>query len=381
MEPTDRKKLNSQIYDEASDWFVEFRTGDVDTAGRKRFSTWLRTSPEHVRAYLELAAIWNEGPRLDPEHKFDGPALAEDNIVPLGISHSQPLASRAEGGGRLLGRVALAASIAVIAIGGVWKYTQRGVYSTDIGEQRSITLSDGSHIELNANSRIRESFSGSERRIELVRGQALFHVAKDAARPFIVKSDGTQVRAVGTQFDVYRRSTGTTVTVVEGRVAVLRPPESLGPGAVSPSPVIPESIPDRPSPRARATGGEVPPASGEAAHTPIEARPGEFLLTAGEQAIVTAQTAIKPAQPNIAAATAWTQRRLVFESAKLADVAEEFNRYNQHRLIIRSPELNEFRITGIFSSTDPAALIRFLQARPGIAVTEGKDEIVITRAL
>ena len=58
-------ELNSQIYTEASDWLIEFRAGDIDAAGRRSFHRWLQTSPEHMRAYLELAALWNEGAALD----------------------------------------------------------------------------------------------------------------------------------------------------------------------------------------------------------------------------------------------------------------------------------------------------------------------------
>src|SRR5205823_2531257 len=88
--------------------------------------------------------------------------------------------------------------------------------------ERSIALPDGSLIELNARSSVRVRFTSNERAVELFEGQALFRVAKDPARPFIVSSDGKRVRAVGTQFDVYRKKASTTVTVLEGRVTVGR---------------------------------------------------------------------------------------------------------------------------------------------------------------
>src|SRR5690606_26847429 len=91
------------------------------------------------------------------------------------------------------------------------------------GEQRTVTLADGSVIELNARSRIKVRYADRERAIDLLQGQALFRVAKDPTKPFIVASGGTYVRAVGTQFDVYKKSVGTVVTVVEGRVAVTTP--------------------------------------------------------------------------------------------------------------------------------------------------------------
>src|SRR5580692_438118 len=82
-----RFKLNTQIYEEACEWFVDCRAGDLDDATRHAFDCWLRKSPEHLSAYLELAAIWNEAPLLDPEGKFDSDtlitqaALDRDNVV------------------------------------------------------------------------------------------------------------------------------------------------------------------------------------------------------------------------------------------------------------------------------------------------------------
>lgn len=369
MKPIIPNKLNAQIYEEASEWLVEFRTGDIDISDRKKFNAWLRTSPEHMRAYLELAAIWNEGSRLDPDHRFDSDELndqssRETNIIPLDLRPAvdSPVrhASRARSGLKLF---AAAASV-LVAIVGVRGYLERDTYSTGIGEQRSLALEDGSTINLNSHSTIRVRFTADQRAVDLVEGQALFHVAKDPSRPFVVRSDDTKVRAVGTEFDVYRRATGTTVSVVEGRVAVLDP---IGVQGVQLEAVVGNAT-------AKDSSAEGP------GQGPV-AGAGEFLLAAGEQAIVTAQSARKPKQPNVAAATAWTQRRLVFEATRLADVAEEFNRYNRRRLVIQSPELADFHITGVFASTDPKSLIRFLQARPEITVTEKSDEILIGRKL
>src|SRR5882724_4720513 len=95
-----RFKLNTQIYEEACEWFIECRAGDLDDATRYAFDCWLRKSPEHLNAYLELAAIWNEGPLLDPEGKFDRDtliaqaALDRDNVVELSNSRGSSDASK-----------------------------------------------------------------------------------------------------------------------------------------------------------------------------------------------------------------------------------------------------------------------------------------------
>src|SRR5258706_2080307 len=143
----------------------------------------------------------------------------EHNVVPLDLS------PRAERKVRPT-RAALAMAASILLVSGlsmVSRYVLHSTpsYSTDVGEQRSLVLEDGSTVELNSRSRIRVAFNNTERSVHLMEGQALFHVARNPARPFVVHSGSARVRAVGTEFDVYRRATGTVVTVVEGRVAVL----------------------------------------------------------------------------------------------------------------------------------------------------------------
>ena len=70
-------RTHPAIIAEASAWFIEFRAGDVDGDARQRFIEWLRRSPEHIHAYLEISGVWAELPTADPEGKFDMAALIE----------------------------------------------------------------------------------------------------------------------------------------------------------------------------------------------------------------------------------------------------------------------------------------------------------------
>ena len=219
-----RNSLNKQISDEAAEWFVEFSTGEADARTRADFDAWLRKSPEHVRAYLEMFPIWEDAGRIDSRRTASTDELialarsAQENVVPLGRG-AESARRRRTRPMRLWYTLAASLLLATVATF-VWFFSQAGVYATDIGEQRVVTLPDGSNIELDARSRIRLQFKATERRVQLLAGQALFRVTKDAQRPFIVESGVTEVRAVGTQFDVKRKQGGTIVTVVEGRVAV-----------------------------------------------------------------------------------------------------------------------------------------------------------------
>jgi len=437
MERPARSKMNTQIYEEACSWFVESRAGDLDDTGRREFDRWLRKSPEHLSAYLEIAAIWNEGPSLDPQIKWTADRLIElalecndDNVIALVPGAALPTASpvsaedstsvpapvqgfapvartralasstRTREWFRRWRRLAIAASVLVI-LGGTLTMLELSapVYTTGLGEQRSIQFEDGSTMELNSRSKIRVKYSKQERGVELLEGQALFHVAHDAGRPFIVAVGATRVRAVGTQFDVYKKSNGTVVTVVEGRVVVYSAPQGLLPSSTGDAAQLPpaQSLPQFTGPNSarvstrpssRAENSSVSSASGSASlpdgvaaqQNPLTlglTSSSSILLAAGEQLTVTAEAAHKTANPNIAGATAWRVREIVFESATLSDVAEEFNRYNQRQLVIEDPHALTFHVSGVFSSTDPDSLIRFLKQRPGVKVTETETKIRI----
>jgi transmembrane sensor len=389
MQPKTPLKLNEQIYQEACEWFVEFRSGDLDGAGRRRFDLWARKSPEHLAAYLEIAAIWNVGSSLDSDLKWDAPTLiaqaAADaaNVVPLpdrppaDVSATVLSETPSPLGPRKVedqksrywkfspNQVRAAASIAAVGlIAGtlIWYQSFRTpIYATTFGEERFITLEDGSVVDINSHSKIRVRFSARERDVDLLEGQALFHVAKNPARPFFVNSVTTQVRAVGTEFDVYQKRGGTVVTVVEGRVAVLLRSEAPTGEVADPK------------------DATVPHAGKSGARGPQSGDNAPIYLSAGEQVLVTPVAMQKTDHPNIAIATAWTQRQLEFESASLSDVAEEFNRYNERQLVIQDPTLYDFHISGVFSSSDPASLVRFLRERPGVRVTETASEIRVSK--
>jgi transmembrane sensor len=375
--------MNTQIFEQASDWIVKHREGDLDESQRRAFDAWLRLSPEHVRAYLEVSSIWEDAGSLDPAWNASADELiararAADNVASLGATRSSevpdlsaaPHRIEAEVGVRDYSpRILLAASVAILCLGAaVLTWLNRDPrYSTGVGEQRSITLSDGSTIDLNARSRIKIRFSEHERDVDLLEGQALFRVAKDTKRPFIVQSDGTAVRAVGTQFDVYRRANGTVVTVLEGRVAV------LGTRRADASPSGENGGSSEPTRRVSPSEGAAPPVLASARGE------GAVFVSAGEQLTVTSTARARPIPANVSAATAWTQHRLVFDAASLPEVAEEFNRYNAKQLIVDDPRLASFHVSGVFSSVDPDLLLRFLRAQSEISVTENERDIRISR--
>jgi len=365
MSSSKRSAVYPQIRDEAVQWFVAFCEEEVHPHTCREFNSWLRKSPEHVRAYLRVSAFWEDAEDLKNHIRHGTDELvrrarAESNVVAL----EEGPECRAWPAPRRLRtkRFALAASLAALCVSAglsLWLYLDRmPIYATAIGEQRTLTLKDGSTVALNAHSRIQVRYSRTQREVDLIEGQALFKVAKNPSRPFIVHSDGTNVRAVGTQFDVYRKGNSTVVTVVEGRVAVFDTQDIEVQPALN-----------------RSTG----PSTTTALTAPKSHKPTSVFAAAGERVVATGQVVEVPQPVNLASATAWTEGKLVFDSASLKEVLEEFNQYLPRPLVADDEQLLGMRISGVFAVTDAPQFVEFLHQRFGTASHETEDEIKITR--
>ena len=143
------------------------------------------------------------------------------------------------------------------------------------------------------------------------------------------------------------------VTVVEGKVAVAASSQVPDPGAG-----VSSITDERASLR--------PPS------------PAHVYVSAGEQVSLTAQLIRKPKRVDVSAATAWVQKRLVFDNTPLEEVAAQFNLYSSRRLVIVDPVLRSVGISGVYSSADPVSLIGFLRAQPALLVTDTDDEIRVS---
>lgn len=339
MAEKSQSAIPRQILEEAADWFVEFRVDEIDGAARERFDGWLRQSPQHVQAYLDIATTY-------ASLSADGAAVEVDVQALIARARSAsvvdviPLAKTArraplETSWRSFGVAASIAASIVIAGFLAWLgWRDHGVYSTGIGQERSITLADGSVVELNARSRIRVRYSKAERSVDLIEGEAFFRVAGNPHYPFFVRGRDFVVRDVGTEFDINREVTRTVVTVLEGRIEL-----------------------------SAANDGHAP--------TPRQ-------LSAGQSVVVSSDgTRSVSHGADVAEAAAWRHHQLNFDSLPLVDVVQEFNRYNRRQLVIVSPQLDTLEISGVYSSTDPGSFLRFLRAQPGIALEQSDGEIRI----
>lgn len=346
---------------QASEFFIEFRAGDGTPAVRARFEKWLRSSPENVQAYLEIAAGWAELPTADPEERIDIEALMAkarsaqaENVVYLS-SGQVDLARRFRAPRIRLWAFAGSVAILLVALAGArfWITTQGApTYNTGIGEQRTLILADGSTVTLDALTTVRVRMTRDAREVILVRGQAYFHDTDEPARPFVVQAGKNSVRAIGTEFDVDEVSDRTVVTVLAGQVAVAK------------------SFPWINSIGRRELLQELA--------RPVDG-PKAVLVTAGQQVTVLAQYIPPPSPVDVAAATAWREQRLIFDGTPLWRVAEQFNLYSKKRLVIADRSLQSVAVSGEYSASDPAALIGFLRSQPTMHVAETDDSFVVAK--
>ncbi len=230
-------------------------------------------------------------------------------------------------------------------------------------------LADGSAVELNRGAVVTVAFTAAERRATLVRGEALFTVAKDSARPFVVRAGGVDVRAVGTAFSVRLDTATVEVLVTEGRVAVATP-EIGGPGS--------EVRDQRSEDRGKGTAAD-------AANPSSALRPPSSEISAGQRATVS-RTGSTP--PQIVAATpaetarllAWHPHLLDFSSAPLEAAIAEFNRRNRVQFVLADSDLAAMPIVASIRSDNVEGFARFLANTPGVQVERrGDTEIVLRR--
>lgn len=368
MKDTLHQEYRDRMIDEAAEWFARLQDPEVTAEERAQFSTWLSASSEHVHEFLALTALHTDISELRI------PQTADDLVRLAGVSQQSNVVGfkvPASGFSRLLNRrdeniqgntaasssgrtfrkyLALAASIALVATVATWLWLRPDAntirYTTSIGEQKSFTLPDSSVVTLNAVSTLQVRYTEHYRDLQLLSGEALFSVAKNPHRPFRVATEDSVVQAVGTRFNVRHRDENTTVTVIEGKVAVSSMPVSglLTQQSASNAGAVTDSL----------------------------------FLVSGEQVTLKKSAPARPVPADPAAATAWRERRLIFESRPLREAVAEFNLYNTSPIEIRDPALNGIQISGSFYANDPQSFLMFLEeAHLARTTTQGNETVLL----
>lgn len=340
------------ILEQASHWWEILHSDTASTPDHREFGEWVARSPERVEAYLRTAQL----NRALKSSKLRWPSTAREVLIRDAKASPQDALqfppwrsvptheSRPNARSRHM-RFPLGVAAALLACAGsAWLILERTQqFQTEIGEQRSVLLRDGSRVTLNTASKIEVDLRKDRRLVRLVEGEALFDVAHDAMRPFEVRAGNAVLRDLGTRFNVDLRPTRTTVTVIEGQVVASAEGVLEDEGE--------ESIREGLGP----------------SHKPL-------VLAASDSVFITSSGLSTPQHGvNATAAIAWTQRELMFEHRPLSEVAEEFNRYNRDRIEIDGVELRRREVTGVFKTQDPASFLSFLSTLPGVVIRERSD--------
>ncbi len=296
------------IDDQAAAWVARSLSGDMTQKEKKALDDWLLADQRHRSAYDEYMHI------------------AESAVVAGDVAAEEALENELENIVKrksmrqkwFVAVPAIAASVSAVAflvgvfLGPTESYS---TYATLRGENKSIDLADGTVIALNTNTEIEVQIDSEHRSVRLIRGEALFDVARDPKRRFIVTSDTAQTSVLGTRFNFYEKPGGTVVSVLSGVVEV---------GGV-----------DRNSPPVTLIAGQ------EAAIHSNESRPE-----------------IRQFQPD--AVTSWRRGLAYHENAPLKQVVADLNRYFDTELVIGDSALNDIPVTGGFDITDQAVAIKSL---------------------
>jgi transmembrane sensor len=345
------------LSDEAAEWFIRLRDDRLGMRHRERNVRWLKQSPAHIAELLRIQQVYTVLRAAKLENRPPGPGQADDsNVVELTPRALPPPPSHPnESRIRSTLTWKVAASVACLAVSLLLGFIVKAAWldrtlETELGEWRIATLTDGTVVRIGPASRLRLSFGDDHRTVRLLRGEAMFDVAKDPSRPFFVKSEMVGVLAVGTEFRVSRHGGEDVVTVTEGTVALYRDGRDEVRGAVS----------QPPAQLANATGG--------------------VALLAGEQVSVSKSNRTQPVakqRVNVEYELAWADGWVTYEDKTIAEVAREFNRRNRVQIVIVDASIAERRLAFFRgSATDPESFVAALAVSSDITIVREDPEVL-----
>lgn len=310
--PTD---VDSHVLEAAAGWVARLQSRDATDGDRHDFENWLARDPAHRAAYDELRQLWGELREvpLDSERfktKTKTRRVALGNVVAI--------------------VVVVALSAMLYRLGLIDRF--RADYYTAIGEVRSVVLYDGTRVDLNTDSAITVSYSSGERRVQLLRGEAFFDVAKNSARPFIVAEGAWRATALGTRYSVRAvpPSEG-DVQVEEGRVEV--------------------------------SNGE-----------------DRVVLAAGDAVSLNGTRQLSITKTDVANQTAWRAGKLVFSGRPLREVLATLERYRLGRIVVLDERAASQTVSGIFDLSDTDQALEVLESSLPLSIHRLSSMLVVVRS-
>lgn len=338
----------SRIEAQATQWIMLFEDGGGTPEERAAFKQWLDESVHHRDAYRRFAALWQGMDRFEELTDYSaseaGAALVkEGRRLPRILSRRSVMRIAAS-------LFVVAGAAAAYQVASVVGLRHAASHETAIGAHQTLSLPDGSRIDLNTNSRVEISYTRTGRQVRLVRGEAYFDVAESTARPFTVQAGTGVVSALGTAFSVRLRDHKIDVTVTEGQVALF----AVAPGQVE-----------------RAEHGD-------------DARSAALLrVTAGQRVVFQEEVE----QLNHVAADvmkrklSWRDGMLAFSGEPLSEMVAEVSRYTDMTIEIKDDQLRAFPVAGYFKAGDVEAMLEAFELAGGLRVERlGPKHVRLTKS-
>lgn len=291
-------------HDEAAEWVARMDSGQWSDSDEEALDDWLAADPARRGLLLRTQATW-----VATDHAIAASRRAEQPDV-----EDEPEMADSSGAALRWGRRAVLGGFAATGVAFLFGRLRPSApevdYATNLGEIRRVPLVDGSVMTMNSSSAVAIRMERQSRRINLTQGEAWFDVAKNAARPFIVEAGPVRAQAIGTAFSVRMRDDGVEVLVTEGTV--------------------------------------------EAWSDEVDGH--RTLLNAGQRALIGANT-IPRVEPEKASsvdrALAWRGGMIDLNGETLGDAANEFNRYNERKVVVGDSQLATEPMDGVFRINDP----------------------------
>ena len=340
--------VTPEIAAEAAVWIARLHGPDRSVRMERECLDWQHRSAAHRRAFERCTDIWEEVPRVTL-----GTAYA--------TASSQGAESDDSGGAyrpkRARWPLALAA-VALLSLGVLFiqLWLDLGVHSTGVGGQQLVVLGDGTRMSLNTSTRVRVELGADRRSVSIEGGEALFEVAKDPRRPFVVRAGASEVVALGTVFSVRLDASrahdddALAVTLIEGRITL------------------------QPAHAGRSDG--LAPAR------PLSMQPGERVRLTRAAGKAEDAAVAQVDRPRIESVVAWKRSEAIFDDATLAEAVAELNRYNRTPIVlVGGVSLANLRVSGIYRTGDTASFARDVAALHGLVVRErnGRLELETTQ--
>lgn len=337
MKPTvPHENDTDAIREEAARWLIDLQSPDcLDLDG---LNAWLDRSPDHRRVWEETRLMWQAlgaaplhyeriSVRRSPEAgRASSPSRSAKKRATKGFSRKMFI------GGVTSALLCFAAFLVVPRLAIEW----RADYLTTTAETRSVTLEDGSTVQLGAASAIRTDFSVGYRKVTLLEGEAFFDVAQDAGRPFVVDASEVKIEVLGTAFDVRLGEGQTDVGLARGSI------------------------------RASVHSGETTATK---------------ILSAGDLLIVDRQTGnMSVDQVSTEDIGAWRAGRLLVANSTVGEVVAEIQRYHPAWILMPDRGLAASRVTGVYDLSEPDKALQALVSAHGGKVREVSSSVrIITR--